>query len=107
MLDAEPWGPAASLIYSGLQEEQKVSAVPEELKVTVQETRFIVFPTAPLAPMQERMPASQWQILVVFPSEETYEMVSNCWMPCQDREEHVIPASTAYSFLGFNCSSSC
>ena len=40
MPDTEPWGPATGLIY-GLQEEQKVSVVPKELKVMVQETRFI------------------------------------------------------------------
>lgn len=37
----EPLGLAASSIYSILQEEHKVNAVPKELKVMVQESRFI------------------------------------------------------------------
>ena len=38
------------------------------------------------------MPVSQWQILVVFPSEEMYEMVCNRWTLCQDWEEIITPA---------------
>ena len=88
--DTEPLGLAVSLIYSALQDEHKVSAVPNGLKVTVQETRFIECFQQLHWLQNGCVPVANSTCCVLgfcfcfcF-SEEMYEMMRKHWTLCQD-----------------------
>lgn len=66
MPDTEPLALAARFTYSVLQDEQQVMCCPQRAEGhSAGGEIYRVFPTAPLAPKQARMPVSQWQVLVV------------------------------------------
>lgn len=82
--DTEPLGLAVSLIYSALQDEHKVSAVPNGLKVTVQEMKFIECFQQLHCLQNACVPMANstccvFGFCVFFFSEEMYEMVSTHW----------------------------
>lgn len=84
MPDTEPWGLAASFIYSVLQDEHKVSAVPKELKVTVQESRFIeCFQQLHWLQCRQECLRPRANSSCFF-SEEMYETESKHWTQRQD-----------------------
>lgn len=61
---AEPLGVTASLLYQDFQDDHKVKAVPwGAAGHGTEDEIYRVFPTAPLAPGQEKTPVFQWQCM--------------------------------------------
>lgn len=84
MPDTEPLVLAARVTYSVLQDEQQLCAAPKELKVTVQDWRFIeCFQQLHWLQCRQECLCPRASSSCFF-SEEMYEMVSKHWTQCQN-----------------------